>query len=141
MTTIAWDGKTLAADRRVSYDSVSDANTTKIVKTDNGLCGAAGNTSIGAAFKRWFVHGEEGDPPPLEKNGQEASAFIIREAGVRLHYDQFGWFQADPGPFAIGSGWEIAIGAMKSGKSAAEAVQIAAKLDGYTGSDIDVLEL
>lgn len=141
MTTIAWDGKTLAADRRVSYGSISDAKTTKIVKTKHGLCGTAGNTSLGSAFKRWFAQGEKGDPPPLEKNGEAATAFIIRSSGVRLHYDMYGWHEVDPGRFAIGSGWELATGAMESGKSAVEAVQIAAKLDGCTSNEIDVLEL
>lgn len=141
MTTIAWDGKTLAADRRVSYGSISDAKTTKIAKTKYGLCGASGNSSLGAAFKRWFQNGEKGDPPPLGKDGETATAFIIRGAGVRLHYDQWGWYEADPGPFAMGSGYEIAIGAMESGKTAVEAVQTAAKLDGYTGDEIDTLEL
>jgi len=141
MTTIAWDGKTLAADRRVSYGSISDAKMTKIAKTKFGLCGAAGNSSLAAGFKRWFHNGEKGDPPTLGKDGEIATAFIIRSSGLRLHYDQCGWYEVDPGPFAIGSGYEIAIGAMESGKSAVQAVQIAAKLDGCTGNEIDILEL
>lgn len=140
MTTIAWDGKTLAADRRVSFDNTSDTKVTKIVKTKHGLCGTSGNTSLGAGFKRWFIDGYKGDPPPLQKDGESAVAFVIRQNGARFHYDAYGWYEAHPGPFAIGSGYELAIAAMESGKSAVEAVQIAAKFDGLTNDEIDTLE-
>lgn len=50
MTTIAWDGKTLAADRRVTCGGVTDAKVHKIVRREDGaLAGSAGNTSLGAA--------------------------------------------------------------------------------------------
>ncbi len=45
-------------------------------------------------------------------------------------------------PFAaIGSGSGIALGAMAAGKTAAEAVEIAARFDSGTGNGVDVLEL
>lgn len=141
MTTVAWDGKMLAADRRVSYGTMSDANTTKIVKSKKGLCGAAGNTAMCAAFKRWFLAGEKGESPALARDGESATACIVRPDGVRIMYDSYGWYEVDPGPFALGSGWEIAMGALRKGASAQEAVAIAASIDGATGNEIDVLEM
>lgn len=141
MTTVAWDGKMLAADRRVSYGTMSDANTTKIVKSKKGLCGAAGNTAMCAAFKRWFLAGEKGESPVLARDGESATACIVRPDGVRIMYDNYGWYEVDPGPFALGSGWEIAMGALRKGASAQEAVAIAASIDGATGNEIDVLEM
>lgn len=44
-------------------------------------------------------------------------------------------------PYAIGSGSDFAMGAMLAGKSAKDAVKIAAKLDCYTGGPIKVLSL
>lgn len=139
MTTIAWDGELLAADRRACYGSISDAKITKIAKTKKGLCGAAGSTPLCAAFKRWFLAGEKGEPPSLVKGDQDATAFIIRPDGRRLMYDSSGWYEVDPGPFAMGSGWEIAIGAMEQGAFADKAVQIAAKFDGNTDHEMDTL--
>ena len=139
MTTIAWDGVDLAADRRVSYGTMSDANTTKISKTKKGLCGAAGNTAMCAAFRRWFESGEKGDPPVLAKDGESATACIIRPDGSRFMYDAFGWYEVDPGPFALGSGWEVAMGALRNGASAPSAVKIASSIDGATGLQVDVL--
>ena len=139
MTTIAWDGVILAADRRVSYGTMSDASTTKIVGNKKGLCGAAGNTSMCAAFRRWFLAGEKGDHPPLIKDEESATACIIRPDGTRIMYDSYGWYEVDKGPFALGSGWEVAMGALRSGKAADEAVRIAAGIDGATGPEVDCL--
>ena len=141
MTTIAWDGDTLAADRRVSYGTISDAKVTKISKTKKGLCGAAGVTSMCAAFRRWFEAGEKGDPPYMGKDGDTATGFIIRPDGTRIMYDQHGWYKTDPGPFAMGSGFEVALGAMAQGAAADKAVQVAAEFDGSTGNEVDTLRL
>ena len=145
MTTIAWDGKTLAADRRVSFGSVSDGNVTKIVKRkkDGALAAAAGNSSMAAAFRRWFLNGERrlDTKPELSKDTETASGVIIRPNGVVEIHDQYGWFELETEKYANGSGWEIAIGAMHAGATAEEAVRIAAKLDGNTGDEVDVLEL
>lgn len=140
MTTIAWDGKTLVADRRVSYGTLSDASMTKIAKTKRGLCGASGTSATCAAFRRWFMAGEKGNPT-MFKEAEDANGFIIRKNGARFMYDKYGWYEVDPGPFAIGTGWEVAMGAMSNGATAQEAVQIAAKLDGATGNTVDILEL
>lgn len=139
MTTIAWDGETLASERRVTYGTISDASRTKISKTDKGLCGAAGNSSIAASFQRWFEAGEDGDPPELIKDGEQAVCFIIRPDGSRTVYDAYGHYSVDPGPFAFGSGYEIALGAMRNGASAAQAVATACIYDGSSDGDIDEL--
>lgn len=141
MTTIAWDGELLASDRRVTYGTISDAKLTKIGKTKKGLCGAAGVTSTCAAFRRWFLEGEKGECPSMGRGDDAATGFIIRPNGVRFMYDQFGWYEVDPGPFAMGSGYEVALGAMRQGSFADKAVQIAAEFDGSTGAEIDMLRL
>lgn len=142
MTTIAWDGKTLAADRRIDFDGVSDVETTKILKRrDGALCGTSGAVSLGAAFKRWFLKGEKGERPVLSANGERANGLIIRPNGQLVVHDINGWYEAQAKFYANGSGWELAMGAMHAGATAEQAVAIAAKLDGRTGGDIDTLEL
>jgi hypothetical protein len=142
MTTIAWDGKSLAGDRRISFGGITDASITKIVRREDGaLCGTSGNSALGAAFKRWFLAGEESDRPSLEKGSEQTTAFIIRPCGQLVIHDHVGWYEAEAKTYAIGSGWELALGAMAMGATAEEAVRIAARLDGSTGSEIDVLHL
>lgn len=142
MTTIAWDGKTLAADRRVTCGGVTDAKVHKIVRREDGaLAGSAGNTSLGAAFKRWFLSGEPGERPPLSREQETANGVIIRPSGLIEIHDVCGWYEAEAPHYALGSGWEIALGAMAAGASAEEAVRIAAKLDGNTGDEVETLTL
>lgn len=142
MTTIAWDGSTLAADRRVNFGGVTDAKTTKIVqRADGALAASSGSSSLGAAFKRWFLDGENGERPALDKGTENASGLIIRPSGVLIVHDVSGWYEAEAGFYALGSGWEIALGAMAMGATAEQAVRVAAKFDGNTGGDVDTLSL
>lgn len=142
MTTIVWDGQSLAADRRVNYGGVTDTKISKIVRrADGALAGSSGNTSLGAAFKRWFLNGESGDRPALEKGSETCNGLIIRPSGALEVHDHVGWYECDAGRYALGSGWEIALGAMAMGADAEAAVRVAAKFDGNTGDEIEVLHL
>lgn len=141
MTTIAWDGHTLAADRRVNFGSVSDMECTKIVKNKKGhLAAASGSSSLAAGFRRWFLEGEKGEPV-MAKDGQDATGFIIRKPGKVEMYDIAGWYEAETDKFAVGSGCELALGALRSGGDAIAAVGVAMMHDGYTGGKVDALEL
>ena len=42
MTTIAWDGKTLAADRQAAQNGMRFAKTKVAAAADGGICGVAG---------------------------------------------------------------------------------------------------
>lgn len=44
-------------------------------------------------------------------------------------------------PFAIGSGFKYAMGAMLAGATAAQAVEIAARLDKNTGGEVQVIDV
>lgn len=142
MTTIAWDGKTLAADRRVSTEGIFDCKMTKIHKRKDGsLVGACGGAALAAAFCRWVIAGEKGKRPELHAEKVSACGLIIRLNGNLILHDETGWFEADPGQYAMGSGWEIALSAMRTGNTAVNAVKIAEELDGGTGCGVDALEL
>lgn len=143
MTTIAWDGKTLAADRQINFGNTRDGTMTKIVqrKKDGALCSTTGNAAKGAAFERWFLKGGRGDyPGNLGEGDRTTFAYIIYSPEHIVHYSSDGWYEKKMGFFADGSGWELALGAMASGKTAKEAVEIASLFDIKTGSDIDTLE-
>lgn len=142
MTTIAWDGKTLAADRRTSSDRILVGVKPKIVKRkkDGALAAAAGPSSTAHAFLTWFLKGERG-PSPLLGKAEASQAVIIRPDGAVESHDNDGWYPTGMQYYTNGSGWEIALGAMHAGATAEEAVVIASKLDGNTGEGIDTLEL
>jgi ATP-dependent protease HslVU (ClpYQ) peptidase subunit len=143
MTTIAWDGKTLAGDRKVTTGSgIHDCNTTKIVKRKDGaLCGTGGTTALCYAFQKWFLKGGKGKLPTLKEGQDELNAIIISPDGKLTIYDPAGFFEAYAPFYAIGTGYELALGAMAMGAKADVAVRIASQFDSKTGTEVDTLEL
>lgn len=142
MTVIAWDGKTLAADKQ-STSSGYATTVTKVFRVAGGLVGLMGNAGHASALLGWFHDGRDPDKWP-KAHGESAGALFIDQSGKALGYS------GDDGPhsFAIeskftafGCGRDYALAAMYLGKSAAEAVQVACALDVNCGCGIDTLEL
>lgn len=56
MTVLAWDGTTLAADKRALSSGLS-RRVTKIFKVDDALVGIAGTRCIGLEMLEWYKRG------------------------------------------------------------------------------------
>jgi ATP-dependent HslUV protease subunit HslV len=143
MTTIAWDGKTLAADRRFSNGSAITGSLTKIVqrKKDGAMCGVSMNIALGRRFQKWFLAGERGERPELSRGEEWTRALVVYPGGKLVVHEPEGSFDIDSGRYAFGSGMEFALGAMAMGAFADRAVEIAAMYDANTGNGVDTLEL
>jgi ATP-dependent protease HslVU (ClpYQ) peptidase subunit len=144
MTVIAWDGKTLAADKEASDAWVKASRTTKIHRRDNGLLAFAGNASMGRELLAWFDAGA--NPADFPSGNRDASnptrLMHITLAGEILVYE------CGPYPlrfeneiYALGSGREAALAVMMLGHDATKAVEIASRLCTGCGNGIDTLEL
>ena len=142
MSVIAWDGKTLAADKRTTY-ATSIATTTKIERMPDGaLVGCAGNASLSMAVRAWFRDGRH--PEKFPQAQREASTnvdVLCIEPDGRVHV-----YQLSPFPVVVedkwmsfGCGSNYALAAMYLGKTAAEAVAVAIALDSGCGNGIDAL--
>jgi hypothetical protein len=127
MTCIATDGQTLSADGRQTADGliVSDKAIKLFHAKDGSAVGIAGNCASAVLARQWFEAGEDfGTIPKLED--KDFAALILRTDG-RVQWMGVSFAAVDyEVPAAIGSGDEVAIGAMLAGKSPAEAVRIAA---------------
>lgn len=141
MTCIVWDGKTLAADKRVSFGT-SISTTTKIHRINGMLVGCAGGAAQGASCIQWVRDGMDRSQYPDAQKEDSCSLLIIHPDGA-IHY-----YSKTPDPlaiecktFAIGSGSEYADAALYLGKTAIEAVEVAIALDSGCGNGIDTLEL
>lgn len=139
MTVIAWDGRTLAADKRSTFDGYP-ATTTKIVRAPNGdLIGAGGNSGMCRELRQWWIGG--GSPANYpDKDGR--CVLLVVQAPGRVLY-----FESGPAPvlieqrhFAVGSGRDLAIAAMFLGCHAYRAVEIACLFNAGCGNGIDTLE-
>lgn len=136
MTTLAYRDGVLAGDSLITSDGKRVGSMTKIARrSDGALCGVAGCASHIRAVLAWFLDGETPDDRPVIKDG-DASFIIVRANGKVESHDERG-FSDDTAPFhALGSGRDVAMGAMATGSTAIDAVKIAAKIDLCTGGPI-----
>lgn len=140
MTVIAWDGKTLAADRRMSNSSGGHCSVTKIHRTPGGaLIAGTGNIDVVNELRAWFEAGR--DPEKFPQSAREDAATLVAIVDGEV------WqFVAGPYPVRVedaiaawGSGRPFALTAMTLGKTAREAVEVACVLCTNCGNGIDTL--
>jgi hypothetical protein len=145
MTTIAWDGKVVAADSRLTgpwYDDRRGLGI-KLVKIGGGGPNAnciacfSGRGALAIKLARLLAEGTAVRDLPIVKE-DECDLFVFRPNGEHLEVSRGG----DPyplkgyAPAALGSGQAFAMGAMLAGASAIEAVAIAIRLDEGSGGNI-----
>jgi hypothetical protein len=137
MTTIAWDGKTLAADTLVSQREGWVGHTVKIGACDKGLYGACGKLPFIQRFLCWAA-GDRKQPPT--KDWADGTGVIIGLDGKVREWDEEGWIEYDAPHYAWGSGFQFALAAMDAGADARRAVEIAFR-DHDTGGEVITLSL
>lgn len=136
MTTIAWDGKTLAADSLAHGEF--KLRVCKLHRLASGeIFGAAGSCQEILAVLAW-LHG--GGDKPLDLECFEglivAPSGGAEVLGTRLMRNPV----LDPF-YALGSGAPFAIAAMACGKTAAEAVRVAIRFDPGSGGRVQTMKL
>ena len=137
MTTIAWDGKTLAADRQAHHGfSNSKYGAQKLwVRSGRAIAGTD-RLDLSNAMADWIAFG--GDLPEACKQG-EYTVIVANGENDCIVYEGI------PTPLKIpagvklawGSGAQAAMAAMECGKDAREAIEIASRVDLDTGCGID----
>jgi 20S proteasome alpha/beta subunit len=143
VSIVAWDGKTVAADKRAC---IADAamTTTKIWEMSDGLIVATtGDFSFGIAMLKWFEDGaEEKDWPPFQTTNDWARLIIFDPLTKPYCYERQPVRQIIEDPFmAWGCGREFALGAMAMGATARKAVEVACRFNVYCGNGIDAFDL
>jgi ATP-dependent protease HslVU (ClpYQ) peptidase subunit len=138
MTTVAWDGKTLAADSQTTTGSIR-GTAAKIAKSRDGfLVAGSGDWCVIKTWINWVLDGMPSDKQP--DHCKESNIIVIDPRGHATVFEDVA--VALPVPrkqWAIGSGSDLALGAMAMGADARTAVKVAAKFDVYTGGRIVVL--
>jgi hypothetical protein len=134
MTTIAYDGKTLAVDSQATAGSTVFGEANKLFPLDDGRYAAfAGCLSVFPEVVAWL--NGEGEMPEL--NDEEPfGGIIVSPDGSALEITKNMRIFPASIPWSGGSGEVIAFAAMHSGKTAEEAVELACTLDIYTGKPV-----
>jgi ATP-dependent protease HslVU (ClpYQ) peptidase subunit len=140
MTVIAWDGKTLAADKRSTVDYLQ-RTVTKIERATCGsLLGACGDAAMCRSLRQWWTDGASAEKWPDKED--KATLMVVTPTGCVLMYDGGPVPIEYSDPFAaIGHGRDYAIAAMHLGKNAVEAVELASLYDTSCGNGVDTLTL
>lgn len=144
MTTICWDGRYLAADRRHRTGEQWHFEGCKFITSERaGVWYTSTGTS--AVVEAWAAWADAGADPygMLPRNDLEGyQGGLIRLSGDGVHMLDYRvpyWTWAG-NSWAWGSGADFALAAMACGKNAMEAVDVAAKLDPATGDGVDFID-
>lgn len=143
MSVIAWDGKTLAADKRASVGTLI-CTTTKIFRIGEALVAYAGSASFGEEMVAWFTAGAKPEQFPAgQRSDDDWSGLLVirRDRPIEKYERTPHAVRFEDNQFAIGCGRDFALAAMHLGKTAREAVEVAIHFDSGCGNGIDTLEL
>ena len=142
MTTIAYDGITIAGDGRgITGETITYRKAKKIVVRRGIIYAFSGTWCLQQPVIEWCESGC--DPEKIPKlPDSHWSLLVIDQAGCKklstemAHYSE--WCEL---PVAIGSGRPEAMAAMMAGACSRRAVEIAGQLDGGTGGEIQVVDV
>lgn len=137
MTTIAFRDGVLAADSLVTCNGLRDSTAVKIHRVKGVLLGGSGASAIYQKFRDWVVGGMKGQCP-IE--GHDFNGLLVSPFGV-IGFNTSGPVFVNAPFYALGSGYQIAMGAMEMGATAEEAVAAAIKWDISSGGEVVTLSL
>jgi ATP-dependent protease HslVU (ClpYQ) peptidase subunit len=135
VTTIATDGKIMAGDTLTTAGGYVVRHAVKVHRaTDGRIFGCCGPSVDALKFKAWMTDPAAETP----KLGDDFTALILNVDGTVDWIDCALIPVKSLAPAAIGSGCELAIGAMLAGANPAQAVGIAGQRDTGTGGEITI---
>jgi ATP-dependent protease HslVU (ClpYQ) peptidase subunit len=145
MTTIAWDGVTLAADR-CSWSGAARRQVRKVfnIKASDEkrfLVGFCGDGAFALAVLDW-MQGKA--PKPMYTvygvRADEQCALVIDEARVVWGVSgTLAYYRFEENMMALGSGQAYAWGALEAGASAQRAIEIAIKRSDFAAFGVDTV--
>ena len=143
MTTIAWDGTTLAADC-CSWANGIRRKVRKVFRIQRGgrtfLVALAGDAGYAQAVLAWMRGGRRPDPAAyhqLVDLARVCAVAVDEKRCVHTLSNALMWESFRERKFAHGAGHEIAWGALEAGASARRAIQIATKRSDFAGFGVD----
>jgi len=141
MTTIVANRERMVADSKITMERIVGNDTSytasKIWILKNAIIGTAGCSGDGEKFVAWFK--KKRRPTLTLEKGFEA--LVLTPEGVYHVDEDCSMAQIQGDWYAIGSGSAAALGALHAGVTLEEAVEIACKVDTYTGLPIQVAKL
>lgn len=147
MTTVAYDGTTMVADK-LAVDSWGLTEVaTKIYYNDHVMIGGAGE---GGQILQWINNVLKPEVTtddllkvgyaPYVKDSNDPSLLLVDRRSGDAYRHAGGWFIPVSRKFhAVGSGRDYALAAMHLGLTAKDAVLVAAQFDNNTGNELQIV--
>ncbi len=148
MTTIAWDGKTLAADC-CSWSGGARRKVRKVFRVESAergmlLVAFAGHGAFCLRVLDWMRgQGERPNPSDYysrEEINNQCAVVIDQERQVWSLGNDLHWQRMEETIYANGAGQEFAWGALEAGATAQQAIEITAKRSDYAAFGVDTVE-
>jgi hypothetical protein len=141
MTVIAWDGKTLAADKRAVEGGGIARTVSKISRFGECLIGMTGHWDTAVEMRTWFMEGADPAKFPDKAREDKATLIVIREGSIMTYCSGPHPMPIETERIAFGSGRDYAEAAMYLGESAINAVSVTCHFQSDCGNGIDFLDL
>lgn len=145
MTTIVFANNELSGDGRCTIgDTVISDEIIKVYNINNRLVGFAGRYASGLKFLEWFEEFDNANVvqqqvpfvsvniPELMED-EDFTGIVAYPEGYVMLFEGGKAFYEVQAPYAIGSGADIALGALDQGATAEEAVRVACKRNVLSG--------
>ena len=136
MTTIVYKDGVLAGDSLYNANGCAVSYNKKVYNIDDTLVGFSGDASVIEFFKSWVK--ENCDPDLLGELCVDYSVIIVPPKGSKYYYythatGKTRYVCKKKDPLCLGSGSEVALGALQMGATAEEAVKASIAVDVYSG--------
>ena len=143
MTCIAWDGKTIASDKRATSDGFC-STTTKLFRTKPGqIISFCGGGAQGLEMRAWIAAGAKANTfPASQRDDDNWAVVVVLDKRGLWYYERTPYpLKVEDAFYAFGSGRDYAMAAMHLGKTAREAVEIACLFDSGCGNGVTEMSL
>lgn len=143
MTVIAWDGRSIAADR-LGSDNGTKMECTKIRKLHSGdILAFTGSYWQQEMLMRWYIAGCKPEEwPEFQQKGDDWMLMVSIVQGRCFRYERGAYpVLVENDYYAWGSGQDYAMGALAMGATARQAVEIASLHSTTCGLGVDVYDI
>jgi ATP-dependent protease HslVU (ClpYQ) peptidase subunit len=139
MTIVVYRDGYIVSDSMLSHGNIHFCTARKITKTKKGvLAGASGNVRCISEFLKWVEKDTYKNPPLHIFEDEDFNGMIIYPTNRIFLYENNFPYEVEGKFAAIGSGGDVAIGALYTGASALTAVNAAIAHCIYCGGPIQM---
>lgn len=133
MTTIAWDGQTIAADCRRSWGTSYKDGDVKLMQRGDTIFAGLGCVALFMPMVGWYLAGADSATVPTVKD-EDCALLVFKDGKCGMYKSTVPYLEEFTSPETWGSGGQYAMGAMCHGATAEEAIKIAAQCDMATSA-------